>query len=54
VRLVERRLRLLGQPLLVLVGVEDDRSILRAMIAELARAVGRIDVVPVRVEQRRR
>src|SRR5207247_7734391 len=38
VRLLERGLRLLGQLPLALVGVEDDRSILGAVIAELARA----------------
>src|SRR5439155_3260530 len=38
VRLLERGLRQLGQLPLALVGVEDDRSILGAVIAELARA----------------
>src|SRR4051794_29007428 len=34
-RLLERDLRLLGSALLTVVGVEDDRPVLRAVIAEL-------------------
>src|SRR5437879_1083637 len=50
-RLRERVLRRLRRALLNLVGVEDDRAVLRSVIAELPGAVRGIDVAPIRVEE---
>src|SRR3954471_12615638 len=50
-RLFDGGLRRFSGEFLRLVCVEDDRPILRAVVAELSGAVGRIDVVPVLVQQ---
>ena len=47
----ERGLGPLRRRLLILVGDEDDGTVLRPRIAELPRAAGRVGVVPVRVEK---